>query len=158
MMSGAQLSEGLPKRGQLMRDFVLSSASGERVQLSEYRGKKNLVAVVAGRQLPHLLHDLADRQDALRDEQAQVLIVVFSSPAEVSSPFTLLCDPDGVVHAHMGATTDAPALYITDRFGEVFAAFRTAEGDTLPSASEVLDWLGFVNRQCEECYPPEWPA
>lgn len=23
---------------------------------------------------------------------------------------------------------------------------------------EILGWLAFVNRQCPECSPPEWPV
>jgi peroxiredoxin len=167
-MGGARLSAGPPKRGELMHDFVLTSARGERVQLSDYRGRQNLVLILAGHGELGLLKDLAQRQRALRSEQAQALAVVAGTKAdaariqqETQAPFAVLADPDGQVHASMGAIKNgepAPALYTTDRFGEVFAAFRMAEGRSLPDAEDILDWLGFVNSQCEECNPPEWPA
>ncbi len=158
MKGGAQLSEGPPRRGQLMRDFVLASATGERVSLSDYRGKKNLVVVFTGHERLLLLQQLAAQQNELSNEQAQVLVVLLGEISDLHLPFAVVGDADGTVHAAVGAAADAPALYITDRFGEVFAAFRTAEGKALPSAAEVLDWLDFVNQQCEECFPPEWPA
>ncbi|HSB75204.1 MAG TPA: hypothetical protein VLC12_06095, partial [Terriglobales bacterium] len=50
------------------------------------------------------------------------------------------------------------AVYITDRFGQVFAAFRTGLGEPAPGVDDILGWLEFINRQCPECFPPEWPA
>ncbi len=167
-MGGARLSVGPPMRGELMRDFVLTSARGQRVQLSDYRARQNLVVVLAGHDRYELLRELGRRQMALRGEQANVLAVVAGTQAdaarikqEAQVPFAVLADPDGQVHASLGAVKNgqpAPALYVTDRFGEVFAGFRTAEGKTLPNADEVVEWLVFVNEQCEECNPPEWPA
>jgi hypothetical protein len=52
----------------------------------------------------------------------------------------------------------AMAVYITDRFGEVFAVFRESEKQAMPSVEEILGWLEFVNSQCPECSPPEWPV
>ena len=49
------------------------------------------------------------------------------------------------------------AVYVTDRFGEVFATFRESEKQAMPSVQEILGWLDFVNSQCPECSPPEWP-
>lgn len=40
--------EGLQKPGYVIRDFVLPSALGVRVQISDYRGRSNLVLVFAG--------------------------------------------------------------------------------------------------------------
>ncbi len=169
MMGGARLSTGPPKRGELMHDFVLPSARGERIQLSRYRGRKHLVLVLGGRRERGLLKDLARRQDALHAEQAQVLASITGTPAQAAQiktedelPFPVLADADAGIHRSLGAIgvdgQTAPALYVTDRFGEVFAAFRTSEGQSLPDADDILDWLEFVNQQCEECFPPEWPA
>lgn len=52
----------------------------------------------------------------------------------------------------------AVALYITDRFLEVFAVWRGGIGDLLPDISEVLSWLTYLDRQCLECTQIEWPA
>ena len=164
-MGGARLSDGVPRRGELMRDFVLPSVSGEPVALSAYRGRKHLVVVFAGVAERGWLHQLAERPHALSREESRVLVVT-AAYADAENlqrglPFAVLVDTDARVHTMLGAMKDgqpAPALYVTDRFGEVFAAFRAAEGDSLPDADETVAWLGFVNRQCEECFPPEWPA
>src|SRR5690349_11273458 len=51
----AQLAGGManapqtrPAKGQLIRDFTLTSALGEPISLSDYRGRSNLVLVFAG--------------------------------------------------------------------------------------------------------------
>jgi hypothetical protein len=65
------------------------------------------------------------------------------------------------VHKSVGAlgprAVPAAALYVTHRFLEVFAGWHTGEGDSLPSASEVISWLDYINRQCPECTQAEWP-
>jgi hypothetical protein len=45
-----------------------------------------------------------------------------------------------------------------DRFAEVFGAYRSRDGQSLPTTAEVLSWLEFINSQCPECEPPEWPV
>ena len=65
------------------------------------------------------------------------------------------------MHREFGAADEAgrpaPAVYITDRYGEVFGSYRSAGGQALPKLEEILDWLAFINSQCPECEPPEWP-
>jgi hypothetical protein len=73
-----------------------------------------------------------------------------------------LVDEDGRIHRPAGAADKedhpATAIYITDRFGEVFAVYRAAEGQAIPSVREIVEWLSFINSHCPECGPPEWPA
>jgi hypothetical protein len=69
----------------------------------------------------------------------------------------VLADTNGAVHRRLGAVdesgTPRTAVYVTDRFGEVYAAFAEA---ALPSIDQITSWLDFVGIQCEECFPPEW--
>jgi hypothetical protein len=37
------------------------------------------------------------------------------------------------------------------------AAYRSTAGQGMPLAGEVLHWLAFINSQCPDCEPPEWP-
>jgi hypothetical protein len=74
----------------------------------------------------------------------------------------VLADQDGRIHRQAGAIgphgQEAAAVYVTDRFGEVFGVYRTSDGQPLPGVADILSWLEFVNSQCPECEPPEWPA
>jgi peroxiredoxin len=77
-------------------------------------------------------------------------------------PYLTLVDGDGRVHSELGATavngTSRFAIYVTDRFGEVFGAYRLRDVSLLPSVKDILDWLEFINSQCPECGFSEWPA
>jgi hypothetical protein len=44
-----------------------------------------------------------------------------------------------------------------DRFGAVFAAYQSARGKKLPDIEEIVSRIDFINRQCPECGPLEWP-
>ena len=102
-------------------------------------------------------------------EQTQALAIMQCTQAkatrikeEMNLPFPLLVDEDGRIHRPAGAADNygrpATAIYIIDRFGEVFAVYRAAEGQTMPDLQEIVTWLAFINSQCPECSPPEWPA
>ena len=158
-----------PVKGQLIRDFTLISALGPPVSLSDYRGRSNLVLVLAGGGADlDILTEVATNYAQLREEQAEVLAILQCDrelaariARQMGLPFPLLVDGDGRVHraagAHDGYGHPTAAIYVIDVFGEVFAVYREAEGQTMPSAQEILKWLSFINMQCPECGHPEWP-
>ena len=177
-MSQAEIAGGtvsqqneLPAKGRRLHDFELIEALGSKVRLSDYRGRANLV-VIAMDDRPStakLLSDAASRYQEIKNEDAEVLVLLHAtgdqgvaSKQRMNLPFPVLADPDGRIHRALGAMDsqghDSAAVYVTDRFGEVFGMYRTAGGHALPGIADVLDWLEFVNAQCPECEPPEWPA
>lgn len=115
-----------------------------------------------------LLRELAANYPALREEQTEVLAVVEalgpdflpvepSTGTKLAFPFPILLDRDGSSHKLAGADRRRQALYIADRFGEVFGAFRESEGSAIPSVAEIIEQVRFINIQCDECAHPEWP-
>jgi peroxiredoxin len=169
----ANAPQARPAKGQLIRDFTLTSTLGQPISLSDYRGRSNLVLVFAGGGdgSPDLkiLAEIAGDYARFLDQPAQALAIMQCTQAkaarikeEMNLPFPLLVDEDGRTHRPAGAADNyghpAPAIYITDRFGEVFAVYRAAEGQTMPDLQEIVTWLAFINSQCPECGSPEWPA
>lgn len=159
-----------PARGALIRDFQLPSAQGKSVLLSEYRGRANMVLVFAGESeaAADFLSNLQQHQAELTENEARVLVILAGSQRRSSDlkrslhlSFEVLADKDGQVHRLLGATDPTghicPAVFITDRFGEVFAAYSAAHNKVLPGFEEMLSWIDFMNRQCPECAPREWP-
>jgi peroxiredoxin len=179
-MTQAELAGGManapqarPAKGQLIRDFTLTSTLGKQISLSDYRGRSNLVLVFGGDgdSIPDLkiLAEIAADHARFQDEQTQVVAIMQCSQGKGARikeqgnlPFPLLVDEDGRIHRSAGAADNdghpAAAIYITDRFGEVFAAYRTADGQAMPDVHEIVTWLAFINSQCPECSPPEWPV
>ena len=159
-----------PAKGALIRDFQLPSTEGKLVLLSEYRGRSNVVLVFAGQSegTADFLSDLQKHQSELAENEARVLVVRAGSQQHscywkrsLSVSFEVLADADGGMHRLLGAT-DAngriwPAIFITDRFGEVFATYSTQQDKDLPGFKQILSWIDFMNRQCPECGAREWP-
>ena len=172
-MTQAQLAGGTvdapqarPSKGQLIRDSTLISALGQPISLSDYRGRSNLVLVLAGGSADSpdlgILNEIASNYTQFREEQAKVLAILQCDRERATRiahqtdlPFPLLVDEDGRIHRSAGAedrhSHPAEAIYITDAFGEVFAVYRQAERQTMPGAQEMVKWLSFINMQCPEC-------
>ncbi len=165
--------ESLPTRGHLMPGFTLPSSDGKQVSLYDYRGRSNLALLFVGLGQDsgenQLLSALAKRYREITDTDSEVVVVVAESIRQAEEfrckmqfPFPVLADADMRIHKSVGASGAqavlAAALYITDRFLEVFAAWRTVTGDRLPDISEVLSWLTYLDSQCPECTQIEWPT
>jgi peroxiredoxin len=112
---------------------------------------------------------LPKRYREITDTDSEAVVVVAESVGQaeefrrkIQFPFPVLSDPDMRVHTMVGASSaqavPATALFITDRFLEVFAVWRTGIGDRLPDISEVLSWLTYLDSQCPECTQIEWPT
>jgi peroxiredoxin len=177
-MSQAEIAGGtvtppneFPCKGRRLRDFALPLPDGREIQLSDYRGRSNLVLILLndGSRTGDLLSELASQYAKFRNEDAEVLAIAWLSPnqgadvqKQMNLAYPILADENGLLHRELGAidahSRTCAALYITDRFAEVFAAFRTRDGQNLPTTEEILKWLEFINHQCPECEPPEWPA
>jgi hypothetical protein len=73
-------------------------------------------------------------------------------------PFDAVCDPEGALCAKLGLPQwpEQPAFCVTDRWGEVFFSGYIF-GEPERQVEELLSWLDFVERQCPECFPSEWP-
>jgi peroxiredoxin len=149
-----------PQKGTVLRDVELRMFDGSHRLLSSLRGQSNLVIVfTAGRQPTELLQAIVDTGVALKEQNAQLLIIHSDSLQPVRGSALIAIDPDFHLHRALGAVDDdgnpIPAIYVTDHFGELFGAFRSVIR-AWPDPDEIISWLEFVNQQCEECSPPEW--
>lgn len=158
-------SGDVPKPGELLRDFTLPSADGKPVRLSELRGQSSLVLIFTGAlPLAGSLQPLLAAWHEYENEDAKLVAVVaapFGEAREFKSgqagEFTVLADAEMAVHRQAGADRNNRAIYVTDRFGEIFAESRTSAGDSLPPVAEVVRTLRQINLLCPECGSPEWP-
>ena len=161
----------LQRPGYLIRDFTLASMQGKSVQLSDYRGRANLVLIFAGESrviADAFLVEAARQGRAFMEQEAAIITVATcqersgpESETWTNLPFVVLLDSGGRVHRAYGAVDrngrPAPVIYVTDRFGEIAAVYPGFDDKKLPSTKQVLKVLEFINHQCPECEPPEWP-
>ncbi len=152
-----------PHPGELLPDVTLATATGRQVRISDYRGQRALVLLFLGESrdvgLIELLWALADRYTEIRQEEAEVLVIVpgartaaeaiARAPRALPPPFPILVDEDGRAHRAYGAATSG-ALYIADRYGEIYFARAITEGGEWPSVEHILSWVRFTEAQCPE--------
>jgi peroxiredoxin len=157
-------------RGKILPEFTLPDINDSPMSLENCRGRTNLVVVFAGDRMDEipvtvLVEELAARMEELQGEAAHVLIAVTSRPPAVPEggqlAFPVLVDSGAHIHRTVGAIDAvgraAPAVFITDRFREIYAAYLPGNGAALPTVEEILGWLVFINIQCPECGVSEWP-
>jgi peroxiredoxin len=156
----------VPRPGELLRDFTLPAADGTPLRLSELRGQSSLVLILTGALPPaRTLQPLLAASHEYEIEDAKLVVIVAAQPGEARSfqsgqpaEVTVLADADAKVHRQAGADRNSSAIYVTDRFGEVFAEWRTTSGDALPPVQEVTRTLRQISLLCPECGFPEWPV
>jgi hypothetical protein len=146
---------GLPRKGDRIPDFEAHDAGGKLLSTSQFRGRVNLVLVfVSELEKSPLVEEMAARYGEFKAESAELIIVARAINTQIDLPY-LVRDAHGAICDRFAAGSDA--VFITDRFGEIFAIYRKPQVPSLPSVDAVLQWLEFINRQCPECGTPEWP-
>jgi len=160
---------GAQRPGFMIRDFTLASTCGEDIRISSFRGRSNLAVVFLGHSdaMRIFLHDLEQHGRELSEQDTTVVAVVpygreeQAIPIESSSPFLVLYDKTHAVYQRSGATDEngrpVPLVYLTDRFGEIASTYVAPAHSMPPKGSEILSRLHYVNQQCPECEPSEWP-
>ncbi len=152
-----------PHPGELLPDVTLVTAAGQPVRISDYRGQRALVLLFLGERhdaaLIELLRALADRYAEIHREEAEVLVIapdartaaeaIARAPRALPSLFPVLVDETGRAHRAYGVATSG-ALYIADRYGEIYFARVITEGGELPSVEHILSWVRFTEAQCPE--------
>jgi hypothetical protein len=150
------------ERGDCLPDMEFVTIAGVRKRLSDFKGRKNLLVILTGDDgdsLPAAMVTAA--LDINRHDGHVIVILPDPSPEAMRWPFDVVADPDGAVRRRFSCGDSGKprlSVFTTDRWGEVAFACQTGQGDPAPAADDVLDWLRFVDQQCPECFPSEWPA
>jgi hypothetical protein len=148
-----------PVRRPRLPDVALPAlpalASGARVPLRAPRRASVLVLLddtPEERDLAYV-RELAEAERALADWDGRVLVVV-GGPATAMAhaltalalPFPVLVDAEG--HVATGAATAAPAIVVTDQWGEIHV--RAPVGPDRPwlAVAELEKWLRYLAIRC----------
>jgi peroxiredoxin len=153
------------RTGELIPGFGLESGNRPgRVGPWDYKQRMGLVVLVLdGASCPRcraLLGATAGVYAEIRALEAEVLAVMADDveglrrlATEQPTPFPLLADEAGRVRpAYLAGGV---GLFVADRYNALFKSWTADDADGLPGAAELLEWLAFLDRQCEECHPPE---
>lgn len=168
----AQLSAG-----QIVPLFRLSAANRHgQFGPSDYKQHRNLVLIffrsVECRKCRQLLQEIAAHYGEYQRMEAEVLAISTGETArlrqlaqDLALPFPVLTDSDGRItdlylkQTKLAAETAAPeaAVFVADRWGAIFQVKIAEREHDLLAEEEIREWLEFIELQCEECFPPEWP-
>lgn len=133
----------------------------EIFDVSDFRRKRNLVIYLLTRPDEDLFLRIEESLPLLRQENAEVVVMV-RSDAEILRDlcrkhritFWLLPDPEGNVWSRFvkcSAQEQVAALYISDKFGDIFFRYLSGEPKDLPDMTDIFKSLQFIESQCPEC-------
>jgi peroxiredoxin len=161
------------KPGNMIPSFRLPGANRLRdIGPWDYKQDKNLVLFFfhSPRCAPcrQLLRDLAKGYPEYSQLNAEVLAISQNGIEELGQlqrelglPFPLLSDIDGKeLSAYLGQAAGRlhqTAIFVADRWGSLYTKATATDADALPDEAEIREWLSFIEIQCPECFPPEWP-
>jgi len=164
--------------GKLIPNFRLSAANRD-VQLGpwDYKQHRNLVLMFCRstecRTCKQLLSRIADHYGDYKEKEAEVLVISTDEihrlrqlAKDLALPFPVLWDNDGrVTDLYLKDTETVAekaafkaAIFVADRWGAIFTSKVVENDHDLPAEAELREWLEFIELQCEECFPSEWPV
>jgi thioredoxin-dependent peroxiredoxin len=148
------------EEGQEAPDFELTSDAGERVRLSQFRGKPVVLYFYPRDDTPGCTAQACGIRDSYADFEQRGAVVLGVSPDEESShvkfkqkyglPFTLLADPEHEVAEQYGVWGERKYMgktymgverstFLIDEDGRIAKVMRRVKPDT--HASQVLEAL-----------------
>ena len=164
------------RTGQLIPNFRLLAANRNgQVGPWDYKQHRNLVLLFLRsaecEKCKQLLREIAEHYGDYEQKEAEVLAISTDEIAclrqlsqGLSLPFPVLSDSDGKVTdlylkhpEEVSEKTSDVAILVADRWGALFSNKRIEIDYDKPVEAEVREWLEFIELQCEECFPSEWP-
>jgi peroxiredoxin len=144
-------SDERPEPGHLAPDFDLADLSGERVRLSDLRGKKAVFLNFWASWCPSCQHEMPTMEALYRQFKGQGLEILAVSidrrKADVAKfmnthrmTFPVLLDPDSMV-AHEYRVTAIPTHYFIDRTGVIRSREVAARDWSKPGAWTAIEEL-----------------
>ena len=119
------------QRGDQVPHFEVRTSGGELFRYASIWQHKNLVLVALPGDMPAGARDTLEQATRGDGFQRRESIWV-------------------VTRDHVPGL-QAPAALVADRWGEIVYVTETSRVDELPTSSDLLDWLDYVDRRCPEC-------
>ena len=69
-----------------------------------------------------------------------------------------MVDPNGEAHRRCGVGEGEAAVFIADRWGQIYAVERASSEAGLPGVEEIEEWMRYLSTQCPECGVPDEPG
>lgn len=147
---------------QVIPPVTARTAEGKIVHSWDYKQKRPLVIVFLHSDCSRCeawLEQLASSSMDLNEREAAALVIYTEAPPRKSealaSPLIAASDLSGHSHrAFLGSQAFGPAgldrvgVFVSDRYGELFAQWVGRDARELPAQREILDVLGVIQIIC----------
>ncbi len=161
------------KPRQLIPPLALHTPDGRTVRAWDFKQKKNLVIAFLHSDCAacrDFLARLATHPKELAECEAVALVAFLEAPPPA---LTDALPPEIITGADFsgrsaraflekdavsGTGSAAIGVFVTDRYGELFARWTAGADHRLPGIAEILSWLEQIELACEECGAPHWPV
>jgi hypothetical protein len=156
---------------EIIPPLTLHSLDGRTVRAWDFKQKKNLIIVFLHADCltcEEYLRQIAADSAAWNENNAVVLVSLLGTPSRAATEFLpqnviVGVDPSGrAANAYLGRDTLAPAgdtrlgVFVTDRYGELFAQWKIAYGHEFPQPANLQTQLERIEIACDECSTPLW--
>ena len=140
--------------------FELPSAGGGTISIWDYKGLHHLmIAFLPGGDCPEcieFLRAVSDEYPQYEEENTVVLAAIRDTESRANALHDQLQPPFPVLYGETGVVSDRyasslPAVFVADKFGELYAQWIVGPGGSFPSQKEILDVLDLINLECPEC-------
>lgn len=145
----------------LMPLFNLACREGQIFDILEFKRKKNLVIFFVSFPDAAFLLKAEEAYARLKEQNAEMSVVCSLPLTEIESfyrknrlSYCILSDEKREVFAKFLSFEkgeDIAALFITDRFGEIFFQYAAKVVSDMPSFDDIVKSLVFIESQCPEC-------
>jgi len=156
---------------QMIPAVTARAADGRAVRAWDFKQKRNLLIAFlhAGcTACEGFLKELTKRSAELVEREAVALLIFSETPAprfveHLPAPIIVATDMTGRSQkAFLGRDAFGPVgqrmtgVFVTDRYGELYAKWSGAGDAGLAGLGEILDWLTQIHVACEECGVSHW--
>lgn len=158
---------------EVIPPLTTRALDGRTVQAADYKQKRNLVLAFLHAhcsRCEEFLRRLAARAAEFAEQETAVLVVhseLPPGPLSQNLPPHLVLSTDLTGRSqrvYLGQEAFGPAgqqrlgVFVTDRYGELFAQWVGSDEDALPGTEDVVSWLRQIEMACEECGVYHWLA
>lgn len=158
---------------QIIPPLTLHLADGRTIRAWDFKQKKNLVIAFLHDDCPpceDFLHNLSAAAPLWKENDTVVLAAFLSQPSHaitdaLDASVILGVDRNGQsTAAYLGkdalspSRVSSPAIFQTDRYGELAAQWQITRDHNFPPISEIATQAALSEMSCDSCAAPSWPT
>ncbi len=154
---------------QVIPPLTVRTPNGDTIRAWDYKQKNSLLIAFLHGECPvcaRFASRLVSKKVELAEAEAVALLVALDKPSwGIDSQREIIPGVDTAGRAaeeYLGLNAmgsrglSRVGVFVSDRYGELFAQWEAWDADNLPPLPEIFKWLTYTQIVCEECSVPLW--